>query len=609
MSAWGLRITIGRKLAAAFAVLGVCLAVVVVVAVSGMSSMRSAHDSVVSAGVPKQLAADIAYGAASDMHFSETLYALDGATQRANYLGDRQTFQAALDHLVALSTDPSDRPLVAAIRAAVRQFDANDARLWAKVDGNDPAGALELVDNGLQKRAVGALTAAFAAYQAHAAKQVAAQTSTFNATAASSQMLIVVIGVIALLLAGVVSTAITRQLSGGVRRALARLEAIAHEGDQRLTMGLDALAAGDLTVELHSETEPCASFADNEIGEIMRTTEHVRETLVNSYAAYNESTAKLRGVIARLSDTAQSVGETSGQMASTSDEAGRATAEVASAIEHVAVGAERQVQMIASAKRAAEEVSAVVADTADQAMRTAEVATQARETAQQGVAAAERANAAMTSVTDSSQAVSDAIRELAGKSERIGAIVQAITAIAEQTNLLALNAAIEAARAGEQGRGFAVVAEEVRKLAEESQQAARQISGLIEEIQSDTQSAVHVVQDGAQKTADGAAVVEQTRQAFLSIDTAVQDMTKRVQQIASAAQDITASAVGMQASIDQAAALAEESSASTEQVSASTQETSASTEQVAASAVEMATSADTLRSLVAQFQLDAVTEQ
>ncbi len=209
----------------------------------------------------------------------------------------------------------------------------------------------------------------------------------------------------------------------------------------------------------------------------------------------------------------------------------------------------------------------------------------------------------MSSVRDSSQAVSTAIRELADKSEQIGQIVQTITGIAEQTNLLALNAAIEAARAGEQGRGFAVVAEEVRKLAEESQKAAKQISGLISAIQHDTAAAVEVVEDGAKKTADGASVVEQTREAFLSIVQAVEDMNARVEQIAAATQQITAATSTMQESIAEAATVAEESSASTEEVSASTEETSASTEQVAASAAEMANSADALRALVGNFQL------
>jgi methyl-accepting chemotaxis protein len=210
----------------------------------------------------------------------------------------------------------------------------------------------------------------------------------------------------------------------------------------------------------------------------------------------------------------------------------------------------------------------------------------------------------MRSVRDSSEAVSTVIAELATKSEQIGQIVQTITGIAHQTNLLALNAAIEAARAGEQGRGFAVVAEEVRKLAEESQQAAQEISGLIGAIQNETAAAVEVVEDGALKTADGARVVEQARSAFLSIGQAVEDMNTRVEQIAAATQHITVATTTMQDSIAEAAAVAEESSASTEQVSASTEQTSASSQEVAAGAAEMAGSADALRALVGNFQLE-----
>jgi methyl-accepting chemotaxis protein len=130
------------------------------------------------------------------------------------------------------------------------------------------------------------------------------------------------------------------------------------------------------------------------------------------------------------------------------------------------------------------------------------------------VLAAEEASAAMASVRDSSQEVNTVIRELAAKSEQIGNIVATITTIAEQTNLLALNAAIEAARAGEQGRGFAVVADEVRKLAEESQTAAAEISGLIAAIQGQTEHAVTVVGAGAERTEQGVEVVAQTREAF-----------------------------------------------------------------------------------------------
>ncbi len=601
------RFTIGRKLGIGLGLLGICLAGVIFIGVSGMASMHSAHNDVVKVGVPKQLAADTARAAAADLHFSETRYVLAGPASRADYLTDRHTFELALNHLASLSTSAADRPLMAAIQSAIGRFDRGDAALWALVQANNSAAATKLVE-GSQNDSADALTETFSNYQKRAGVVAASQTTKFESVASSSQTLMLVLGLTAAaawLLTAATAASVVRRLSRGVRGALNRLSEIVGSGSTRLTTGLRALAAGDLTVDLHATTDAKTDFGADEVGEIERTTERVRDMLVEAYAIYNETTGKLRSLIGQVSTTANSVGEASGQMATTSDETGRATAEIAHAIEHVAQGAERQVQTIANAKLAAGEVTAAVRRSAEQAEQTAEVAVVARETAQQGVIAAGQASVAMQSVRDSSEAVTEAIRELADKSGQIGTIVQAITTIAEQTNLLALNAAIEAARAGDQGRGFAVVAEEVRKLAEESQHAAQEISALIGAIQHDTTAAVQVVEDGARRTADGTSVVEQTREAFISIDQAVEDMTTRVEEIAAAAQQITTAATTMNDSIDEAAAIAEESSASTEEVSASTEQTSASTEQVAAGAAEMANSADALRGLVAQFRIHA----
>jgi methyl-accepting chemotaxis protein len=600
-------LSIATKLGLCFGILVVGLVAVIVVGSSGMSSMSAVHTDVVNVGEAKALAAEDAGGAASDMHFSETLYVLDGGATHADYLADRQTFQTALDKLVAMSTDPSDKPLVAAIQAAVKQFDASDATLWGLVRAGKTSAATKLVE-GAQNDAADALTSAFKTYQASAANDVAAQTASFRSTASSSKTTMILIGVIAALIGMIVAFFLTRSIATGIKGMLRAADGIAEGNvDQRIDVtssdeiGATAAAFQRMVEYLNDMVAAAGRIADGDLTtEVEPRSEY--DALGNSFATMIEH---LRVLMGELSNAAGTVGLASRQMSQTSEEAGRATGEIAVAIGDVAQGAERQVNLVEGARRAADEVATAVAESAEQAEQAAAVASEARETARRGVAAAEQATDAMGLVRDSSEGVTAAIRELASKSEQIGAIVATITGIAEQTNLLALNAAIEAARAGEQGRGFAVVAEEVRKLAEESQSAAHEISGLIGAIQDETTKAVRVVEEGARKTADGTNVVEQTREAFLSIGQAVDDMAGRVEQIATAAHQITASATSMQENINEVASVAEQSSATTEQVSASTEQTSASTQEIAASAQELAANADGLNKLVAQFKLSA----
>ncbi|MBV9604013.1 MAG: methyl-accepting chemotaxis protein [Solirubrobacterales bacterium] len=394
-----------------------------------------------------------------------------------------------------------------------------------------------------------------------------------------------------------------------VRRSQAEilggLEALRAGATDPLAEGLDALATGDLTRRVDPHTTPIKATTRDELGEVVVAVEEIRERVIASISSFNAMSGQLRSMLSEVASAAGAVSAASEQMTSTSQEAGQATGEIAQAVGDVAQGAERQVVMVEETRRSADEVARALAEAATDAQHTAELGQEARRAAGDGVAAVAEASAAMQSVRDSSRAVTDAITGLAAKSEQIGAIVQAITGIAEQTNLLALNAAIEAARAGEQGRGFAVVAEEVRKLAEESQEAAAQISQLIGAIEVETSKTVAVVQEGAKRTDDGAGVVEQTREAFERIGAAVEDMTARVEQIAAASEETAAGAGRMQVSITEVAAVAEQSSASAEEVSASTEETAAATQQISSSARELAHTAETLEQLVARFRLAA----
>jgi methyl-accepting chemotaxis protein len=342
----------------------------------------------------------------------------------------------------------------------------------------------------------------------------------------------------------------------------------------------EKVAGGDLTVDVTPRSE--------------------RDLLGN---AFTKLVADLRGIVSRVAATANGVSDASRQMAGTSDEAGRAIQEIATAIGEVAEGTNVQVQKVEAVREAAERAAETARQSAGRAHEAAETAAAAKTMASDGLVAADEASAAMRGLAESSAGVTGAIETLAAKSERIGGIVDTITGIAEQTNLLALNAAIEAARAGEQGRGFAVVAEEVRKLAEESQSAAGEIAGLIGEIQRETGEVVDMVADTAARTEGGTVTVERARSAFEAIGTAVEDVSGRAAEIAGAIERLSVDADQMASDVVGVATVAESASASSQQVSASTEQTSASTQEIAASAQELASSAEELEKLVATFQL------
>jgi methyl-accepting chemotaxis protein len=433
--------------------------------------------------------------------------------------------------------------------------------------------------------------------------EVAATKQQTAATAASGRTTIIAAAILAALLAAGMAFVVVRSIVKPLRVVIERIEMLRNVCISGLNGGLQAFARGDLTVHVVPSTPAIENPARDEVGDVARALNGMREQMGEAIGAYNDSRGQLGQLVGQVSSSAQTLSAASQQMATTSEEAGRAVGEIASAVGEVAQGAERQVRAVEQAKLATEEVAQASGVSAQNAQETAEAAVSPRSIAEQGAGAVAQASQAMSAVRDSSLQATDAIRELGAKSEQIEGIVSTITGIAEQTNLLALNAAIEAARAGEQGRGFAVVAEEVRKLAEESQEAAASIATLIAEIQGETAKAVEVVEDGARMTEDGVATVEQARESFLALGESVQDMNGRVDQIAAAIQQIASSSSQVQADMGEVAAVAEESSASSEQVSASTQQTSASTQQIAASAQELARTAEQLESLVGQFTI------
>jgi methyl-accepting chemotaxis protein len=311
-----------------------------------------------------------------------------------------------------------------------------------------------------------------------------------------------------------------------------------------------------------------------------------------------------------LRDLVQQIQHQSGQLAASSEEltasahqSADAANQVAGSITEIAHGAEIQAasanQIMAVAQSMSNQVTKIsqaARDVSDTAADTSQAAGQGRQVVEQTVGQ-------MNEIGNNTTATQATITELSQSSREISEIVSLISSIAGQTNLLALNAAIEAARAGEQGRGFAVVAEEVRKLAEESNQAARQIGILVEKNETNLNQVVSATQAGAAGIQTGITLVHATGETFARIVDAILHLSDQIKAISESIHEIADGNQTLVKSIREIDAASKQAAAESQTVSAATEEQSASMQQIASSSQSLAVLAGDLQAAVSKFQL------
>ena len=267
-----------------------------------------------------------------------------------------------------------------------------------------------------------------------------------------------------------------------------------------------------------------------------------------------------------------------------------ASTQISSSAEEMAAGAQEQSTQASEVASAVEEMATTILETNKNADGAARAATNAGSIAKEGGRVVNETVQGMVRIADVVKRSAETVQELGKNSDQIGEIVQVIDDIADQTNLLALNAAIEAARAGEQGRGFAVVADEVRKLAERTTKATKEIAEMIRRIQKDTSGAVESIQQGTVEVEKGKQLADKAGQSLKEIITGAEQVVDIVTQVAAASQEQSSAA--------------EQISKNIEAISSVTHESAAGVQQIARASEDLNRLTEHLQGLISQFKIN-----
>ncbi|MGE5576233.1 MAG: methyl-accepting chemotaxis protein [Syntrophothermus sp.] len=473
---------------------------------------------------------------------------------------------AETDKLMEYMWTAEEKEMVRDLRKSEETFGETSELVMRYVAANDDSAARKVLKEELEP-AITKYRQQIAAVVALKEKQINENGSQMLADTRAGQQAMIV-GALLAVIAGIVAGLVLARM---ITRPLHQLAGY-----------MQVVAGGDLSGEIRIRSA-------DEVGDAAR--------------AFSEMVENLKKLIKQVQDTAEEVAASSEELATSANEVGKATQQVADTVQQLAKGTDEQARAAETAGTVVEQMSSAIQQVSANSQSMVASSNEVTKTAETGKESVQKAITQMSAIERVTAESAAVVQGLGEQSTRIGEIVDVITGIADQTNLLALNAAIEAARAGDQGRGFAVVAEEVRKLAEQSRQAAEQIASLIKEIQDVTTRAVHSMQAGSKEVAIGMDIANAAGIAFNGIMSAVEAMVRQIQEVSRAAQELAAGSEKTVRSVESIASITEETAAGAQEVSASSEEQNAAVQEIAASAESLAEMAQNLQKAVSIFKL------